>query len=342
MPSMKNGRVELRSLSAPDSVHPGDTFTAAIVAVNHESVIFNDPDGCSNGNNPCRGTDGYCIRGDVSIGEQSNSKNFCLNLPFSGIPPNTERIAFDMQAPAAEGDYNVSAVLNAPASGESTDALTSTVSVTQRADRGHQNPGDSGSGAGGSQIKGGRVSFDGIVLPDVPAMQPGTSFEIGVVGTNHASFIVNDPDGCSVSGTDCEGTVDGYCIDSNVWVADGGGQTATSCLNLPFSGTGSKTETTVLLGTTPTTPGEYNVEANIQANNSGEQTDHARAAFSVSEDAPPPENGSVYKLPADGGEKPDLLPEIPREVKLGVGLLLLVWGLSSVANISESVSDVAE
>ena len=341
MPFMKGGRVEIRSIDVPDEVHPNDPFTAVVEAVNHAPFIFNDPDGCGLASTPCRGKDGYCVRADVFVADETVSQKFCLNLPFTGIPPNVERIPIEAQAPTTEGTYEILGKLVAPGSGSETGTVADSIQVTQAADRGPKQPDDGPTG--GTQLKGGRISFDGLVLPEVESMRPGRTFEVGVVATNNESVIINDPDGCSNEATQCQGTVDGYCITSNVFVADNPGQSAVSCLNLPFTGTGSNTETTVIRATTPSTPGEYEVQANVETNATEERTDNASGFFTVAQSAPEPANGEVYRLPEsqrpdDGGPGGgDGL--IPGDVE-GLALLGLgAWALSSIADIADSAGD---
>ena len=339
MPTMKNGRVELRNIYLPEEVHPGDPFVVELECLNHAPFIINDPDGCILDSTPCRGKDGYCIEAIADVGGTNirQTQKECLNLSFSGVPPNTERIRMELEAPDSEGQYNIVTRLRAPGSGQQTGTLSATLFVTSAADRGTQEPGDKQTG--GTQLKGGRISFDGVVVPSQP-MKPGRQFEIGLVSTNSASAIIDDPDGCGLQATTCTGTVDGYCIENVAFVGSGDPISTSSCLNLPFTGTGSNTETALLVGMTPQIEGEYTVEGYIETDNSGQRTDNASATIQVSNSASEPADGERYEIAAsqkDDGDSvvPDDITQLARYGTYAI----IAYAVAKAAGAIEGTAD---
>lgn len=151
-PRIKGGNVELVEVITPDQAIPtGGSFEAALVVKNTASIIIGDPDGCSRAETPCRGVDGYCIRGVASLSGESGRESFqCINQPFTVIGANTERMSIVLEAPDSAGEYDVAAFIEGSRSGQRTSPLSTTITVS---DDTVVNPppgdGDDGGGDGG-------------------------------------------------------------------------------------------------------------------------------------------------------------------------------------------------
>lgn len=151
MPFIKDERVEIRGIQAPNvAIQPGGAFEVDIYLYNHENFIINDPDGCSNADTPCQGVDGYCIEASANVvgGESANSVTDCLNLPFSGVPPNQEIWTLTLTAPQSEGEFSVEAMIKATASELESATVMDTIVVDESASDGIKEPGGRPEGSG--------------------------------------------------------------------------------------------------------------------------------------------------------------------------------------------------
>jgi len=150
--------VEIREIRTPDvAIPPGGAFEVEFVMFNHSSAILFDPDGCSNEGTPCSGKDGYCIRAIAEVGDNSSEVTRCLNLPYSGVPPNQEVWSTTLVAPTSEGQHNVTAYAEATNSGSRSPSTSSSIAVatdsTESSDP-RDDDGDGGDGPGGSNPEG--------------------------------------------------------------------------------------------------------------------------------------------------------------------------------------------
>ena len=139
--AIKKGRVELVSVDAPSHVRPGSAFEVRLTATNSASLIFNDPDGCSNAGTPCGGKDGFCTVYDAQVYDAAGdlhdqqSVRECLNMPFSGVGKNQEQASLTLRAPslpqgASSATVEVAGLLRMSASGQTTTPMSTTVTVT--------------------------------------------------------------------------------------------------------------------------------------------------------------------------------------------------------------------
>lgn len=325
----ENDKVRVTEVQIPEEVDSTSVQTFNVDStIGKKALVSSGIDACGT----LLGTNGWLVNVEVvvsplagSAGTDSTrlSQEFCIENSVDVANVQT----INVPTPGTAGNYVVTVNYFMGGSGEVIGSIQQNMTVrTQEA---------------GTNLKGGKITYDNLLVPNTP-MRPGEAFEIGVVSTNHASLIVNDPDGCSNSGTTCTGTVDGYCMFTQVLVSDQNPVSTHYCLNLPFTGTGSNTETTVVTGQTPDIEGEYDVNAFIETDASGEQTGLLETPITVTPSAPAPTDGkytlSDDQLPGGGNDGDNIFEDAEGIAKLAV-IGLGFWALANVADASKELAE---
>lgn len=319
----ENEQIRVMAYSVPSSV---DSVTTSTFDVEYElgkkELVSSGSDACGTLFN----TNGWLVHVNVHVEPVGGGDIFEANTEHCVQSADSvgQEHSIELDTPDVAGEYEVITTFEMGGSGSSIGSVRQVMKVTAQ--------------EAGLELKDGRIRFENIVVPNTP-MLPDRSFEFGVVSSNGASVIVNDPDGCSQPETPCEGTVDGYCM-RTTGAIEGTEQTfdTTYCLNLPFTGTGRKYETEVLVGQTPDEEGDYHVEAYIETTASDERTGTLDVPITVTENAPEPDEGSRYRLSDDQKNEDGGLPDFERIATLGV----VAVGLYAVAKIAGAAGEFAD